>query len=389
MHRATHVAGTFTTLESLFLLATLPLVGVALTGQSPRLHLEFPPRTIHVQHAGFSWTAFAIVALLIGLMVGPLALKLWRGRRATTRRGTPSESSVAAAPASAACRFPWWGWIGLVFGVGAWILAWARFPWFAPWQPFTFSPLWLAYILVVNALTFRRSKRCMMLNRTGHFLAMFPVSAAFWWFFEYLNRFVQNWHYVGIAGLTAREYFLFASLPFATVLPAVLGTRELLETYPALTAGLDSFPPRRLRHSKALAATVLSLACASLAGLAIWPDLLFPMVWLAPLPLILCPRVLRGEPVFAGLGGAGWSNVARLALAALICGFFWEMWNYGSLAKWIYLVPYVDRFRLFEMPLLGYAGYLPFGLECAAVARMFLGYDASEGSATTHEEGVR
>jgi hypothetical protein len=27
----------------------------------------------------------------------------------------------------------------------------------------------------------------------------------------------------------------------------------------------------------------------------------------------------------------------------------------------------VQRFHLFEMPLLGYAGYLPFGIECALV----------------------
>jgi len=46
---------------------------------------------------------------------------------------------------------------------------------------------------------------------------------------------------------------------------------------------------------------------------------------------------------------------------------FWELWNWGSLAKWTYSVPYVQRFQLFEMPLLGYAGYLPFGLECALV----------------------
>jgi hypothetical protein len=57
-----------------------------------------------------------------------------------------------------------------------------------------------------------------------------------------------------------------------------------------------------------------------------------------------------------------------LAISALLCGFFWEMWNYRSLAKWIYAVPYVNRFHLFEMPILGYAGYLPFGMECAVVA---------------------
>ncbi len=44
------------------------------------------------------------------------------------------------------------------------------------------------------------------------------------------------------------------------------------------------------------------------------------------------------------------------------------MWNYNSLAHWEYSVPFVQRFHVFEMPVLGFAGYLPFGLECAAVA---------------------
>jgi hypothetical protein len=55
------------------------------------------------------------------------------------------------------------------------------------------------------------------------------------------------------------------------------------------------------------------------------------------------------------------------ALAALVCGFFWELWNFGSLARWHYSIPYVQRFHVFEMPLLGYAGYLPFGVTCALV----------------------
>jgi hypothetical protein len=50
----------------------------------------------------------------------------------------------------------------------------------------------------------------------------------FWWSFEYLNRFVGNWRYLDPPGFGAGEYFLFATLPFATVLPAVLSTRELL-----------------------------------------------------------------------------------------------------------------------------------------------------------------
>jgi hypothetical protein len=62
--------------------------------------------------------------------------------------------------------------------------------------------------------------------------------------------------------------------------------------------------------------------------------------------------------------------------AALVCGFFWEMWNWGSLARWEYSIPHVDRFRVFEMPLLGYAGYLPFGIECAAIAALVLNQGA-------------
>jgi hypothetical protein len=46
------------------------------------------------------------------------------------------------------------------------------------------------------------------------------------------------------------------------------------------------------------------------------------------------------------------------------------MWNYFSLAKWEYSIPFVHRYQIFEMPLLGYAGYLPFGLECAVIGSM-------------------
>jgi hypothetical protein len=58
------------------------------------------------------------------------------------------------------------------------------------------------------------------------------------------------------------------------------------------------------------------------------------------------------------------------AMAALICGGFWEMWNFFSLAKWKYSIPFVHRYLIFEMPLLGYAGYLPFGLQCAVVGSL-------------------
>jgi len=66
-----------------------------------------------------------------------------------------------------------------------------------------------------------------------------------------------------------------------------------------------------------------------------------------------------------------WRPIVSLSFGALICGFFWEMWNYYSWPKWIYHTPGTEFLHVFEMPLLGYAGYIPFALELYAL-RNFL-----------------
>jgi hypothetical membrane protein len=338
------------------MLLGLPLLGVWLTGHDPRDYAEFPPLTRYVEHAAFSWWFFILMASGILAVMLPFVIKIalcWR----TTQKALPPTH-----------RFPWWGWCGLVFGAVAWILAWTRFAWFAPLQAFTFSPLWLAFIITVNAMTFRRTGHCAMVDRPGFFSVLFPVSAVFWWFFEYLNRFVQNWVYEGVEALSATDYVVFATLPFATVLPAVFGVVELLRTYPRITAGLDRFVILQTARPRLLAGAVLLLSGVGLAGIGIWSDYLYPLLWVSPLLLIVCIQALRGRATLcASLPQGDWQEIFRWALAALICGFFWEMWNIASLARWVYNVPLVGRFRIFEMPILGYAGYLPFGLQCAVI----------------------
>ncbi len=68
-----------------------------------------------------------------------------------------------------------------------------------------------------------------------------------------------------------------------------------------------------------------------------------------------------------------WTPHAALAFGALICGFFWEFWNYWAFPRWVYTVPFVDFGHIFEMPLLGYGGYLPFGLELFALYHLVSG----------------
>jgi hypothetical protein len=55
------------------------------------------------------------------------------------------------------------------------------------------------------------------------------------------------------------------------------------------------------------------------------------------------------------------------------------MWNFFSLAKWEYSIPFVHRYQIFKMPVLGYAGYLPFGLEIATIEKMMNGDGQYDG----------
>ncbi len=341
------------------MLIGLPLAGVALSGQPVSPYLQFPPRTDFVAHAPFSWIVFILLAALMLACVTPFFYCLIR-----------NEPSASKAPPLKR-NLTWWTWLGMMTLALSWWLAWNRFDWFAALQEYTFSPIWLGYIVVVNGLTLKRTGECMLTHRPRYLLALFLASAVFWWFFEFLNRFVQNWHYVGLAHLNAWEYFLQATLPFSTVLPAVLSTKDFLASLSRLSAGLSRAASIRVRWPKPLAALALVIAGLGLSAIGVWPGHLYPLVWLAPLLIITSLQALNGErSIFHPLAGGDWRHLWLAALAALVCGFFWELWNYKSLAHWEYSIPYVHRFEIFNMPLLGYAGYLPFGLECLAVASL-------------------
>jgi hypothetical protein len=119
----------------------------------------------------------------------------------------------------------------------------------------------------------------------------------------------------------------------------------------------------------------LFFSCAGLFAVGIAPDVAFPLVWVAPPMLLISLSALRGEPhPLSGIASGDWRTAVSSVLAALLCGFFWETWNFGSAAKWVYAIPYVDALHVFEMPLLGYAGYLPFGVLCAGIGDLVVGF---------------
>ncbi len=336
------------------MLLGLPMLGIVLADLPVRQYLEFPPDTIYVTKAPFSWIAFILFAVGILATVGPLLIICLKTFIISKQK----------APKKA---FPLWGWAAAFFGFLIWFLAWNRFECFSSCQPHTFVPLWLCYIVVVNALTYKNTGKCMLVHRPRYFTLLFPISAGFWWFFEYLNRFVQNWYYTG-SQYGALMYFYLSTLAFSTVLPAVLGTRDWLMSTAWVQQGFNHLPSFSSLRTKPLAFIAIFVWGSGLTFIGVFPDYLFPLLWLSPLVIIVSLHVLMGEKhVFSDIAVKNWRIVISSMIAAFICGIFWETWNFYSLIKWEYSIPFVHGFKIFEMPVLGYVGYLPFGLECATI----------------------
>ncbi len=349
----------FTLVLVTILITGLPLIGGVLTGRSALLFVSFPPLTRPVGHEPFSWPVFLLYLLLaVGLLlfIGAAARMPKQGN------GTPFFSKRR--------RLPLWGWCSLAVLLLSWFLAWSRLPWPEAFQRNTFIPLWFSYVVFANALCFRQSGGCPMSDRPVFFPCLFLLSACFWWYFEYLNQFVHNWYYVGV-NYGPVAYSIHATICFSTVLPAVYTTKVLVSNAAWFHRRFHGLPPSPGLGRYSLSA-ILLLTCAGLIGVGARPDLLFSLLWTAPILILTSIQALTGQKtVFSTTAKGDWRPIMSAAIAALICGFFWEMWNYYSLAKWVYRIPYVYRFKIFEMPILGYMGYLPFGLECIAIVEFF------------------
>jgi hypothetical protein len=327
-----------------------PLIGLAASGNPIAPYLAFPPRTVPAARAPASWLWFALLSLPAIVALGLIVLAVARAR--------PQMRVVHARR-----PFPLWGWVGLAALAAGWFAAWSEHtP--AEWRRHVFTPLWVGYVLAVNALLHRRTGGSLFTARPLWFATLFPASAAFWWLFEYLNQFVRNWHYVGIQASGDWDYFIQGTLPFSTVLPAIASTWMWLRQFPRLEA--LRLPAVRARPAAAWLA--VGAGALGLAAIGPWPEEFFPVLWVGPLLLLFgLQHLLTGTSLLAPLASGDWRPFLQPALAALACGLLWELWNYGSLAKWQYSIPHVQRLHVFEMPLLGYAGYLPFGVTCALV----------------------
>ena len=236
-----------------------------------------------------------------------------------------------------------------------------------------FVPLWLGYVLAVDGLVQFRTGTSLLRRAPRWFVALFPLSVPSWWLFEWFNERLQNWFYLGAERFSDVEYFWYCTLSFSTVVPAVFESAELVRSLPFIERFARG--PRFPRGGDTALYRILlaSTGLAMLVATLLWPTYCYPFVWTSVVFLLEPVCLALGRRAFTDdIVRGDWRPWFSLWIGGLMCGFFWEMWNIWSYPKWIYHVPFVGFGKVFEMPILGYLGYLPFAMELYLIAQLVI-----------------
>lgn len=234
-----------------------------------------------------------------------------------------------------------------------------------PFADYYFLIVWIGYILFIDALVYKISRSSYLYNQRGRLLLLFALSAVVWWAYEFLNVYVGNWSYNSLAGWDALVGTLRKSLYFSTVIPAVFETAELFK-------GLHVFDRFKLKHGHKISKHTIYLLVATgvlcLFLPLLWPTYFYPLIWLCFFLLLDPINYMHKEPsLLEHLHDRNLVIPLLVGVAGLVCGFFWELWNFFAVTKWYYAIPYLGFLKVFEMPLLGYLGYIPFAWSLYAV----------------------
>lgn len=224
----------------------------------------------------------------------------------------------------------------------------------------TYPIAWYGYLLMVDGLVYRIRRQSLLMTRSREFLAMLPLGLGFWLIFELYNFQIKNWHYVNYPRETFAKIIGFG-ISWATVVLIIFETTHLMEA-------LGLFQQVRLAP-RVISGSILNTSMAIGAGCLIYPAVsaspyLFGLVWVG-FVFLLDPISYRlgGTSLLRDLEKGTAQRALCLMVAGLASGFLWEFWNYWAGAKWVYTVPITANIRIFEMPIAGYLGFIPFALE--------------------------
>ncbi len=274
-----------------------------------------------------------------------------------------AKSSRSAAAAGAATRMPVYGWVGLAAMIVFEVLLFVS-PgdlvgrYFTPIQ-------WTGLILFLDGWRKQRRGTSLISDHFREFLLLCAISVGSWLVFEGYNVLLKNWRYLNLPvdPLVRISGYVWA---FATISP---GMFLIYETLSDLLPGEDRPNYPRLPNRVFWPFVLFGAACLIVPF--VWPSTyMTPLVWMGfaffldPINGRLGERSILSE-FFTG----NFRSMPVFFLAGLVAGLFWEFWNYWALAKWEYDVPYLGHVKLFEMPVLGFLGFMPFIIESYAIYR--------------------
>jgi hypothetical protein len=227
---------------------------------------------------------------------------------------------------------------------------------------------WWCYILFMESFLHIRGGNSLLFSAPREFLILLPLSLNIWLVFEAFNFRLHNWNYLNAPPDLVIRWAGYA-ISFATVLPGIFTTKHFLE-HLGLFRRQRSVSP--LADARRLYVPFFWVGAAQLVLPLIWARYFFPLVW-GGFIFLLEPlnHKLQAKSLLHDWEAGSLRSFSVLLVAGACCGLFWEFWNFGAGAKWVYTVPWVDWLKVFEMPVLGFLGFPPFAVECYVMVEGF------------------
>lgn len=248
-----------------------------------------------------------------------------------------------------------------------------------PFHTYFYIFAWWSLILIMDGANFLVKANSLLINRTREFFLLALWSAGVWFLFEIINVRLENWRYVNVPISELKRWTGYVA-SYATVLPAIFETAELLG---ALGAFKNS-AVKKMRVTNALLRRLFFAGAVSVALVLLLPRYFFWLTWGAFILLLEPANYRLGlNSLLRDLARGEIRKLYLLLLSGFVCGIIWETLNFQAGARWIYTVPFVGDWKIFEMPVPGYLGFPPFAVECYVIYS-FISY-LRRGK--THEEG--
>lgn len=322
---------------------------------------EFPPQ-FGGEMPGFDLTYFLImlasVIFITTLIVFPKVFGFKGGEVKAMPKSTQS--------------LPWWFWCGGVVTAFFWWLMWSHSMLFGELVYWSFTPLWWGFIFFLDGIVYKRNNGASLFATKPKVLLISAIVSIFGWlYFEYYDYFVLgNWYYPNAYDMPWPKWLLTLEflITYSMVTPVLFIWYNLFNTFPKLVARYQNGPKMVLDGNHLMLAGFIIIALMTLM-----PYKMFWAVWIGPFAVITGALLkLKVWNPFEDIAQGNWSAGILIGVASFANGLFWEFWNHGSALVaepvtnpnfWVYNIPYVNVLHIFsEMPLLGYWGYIPFGV---------------------------